>query len=93
MSADTIPPPSPEAKALRAIGAELDVLGEAVTSLDTSVGALAEMSAEDHKVVVSKLDTIIALLTDPSDGLVARVGVLEAWRGEHVREAHGNGLQ
>lgn len=83
---DTTPPPSPEARALRAVGEELDVLGDAVTSLDAIVRTQVDMSATDHRTVVAKLDTIIAILTDPGEGLVARVRVLEVWRGDHARE-------
>ncbi len=83
---DTLPPPNPEARALRAIGRELDVMSEALTSLDSGVRALADMGAEDHSTVNAKLDRIIEILTDPGEGLVARLAVLEAWRGEHARE-------
>jgi hypothetical protein len=84
----TTPPASPEARALRAIGRELDTLGEAVGELSAGVQALAEMGEEDARNAArreGKLDQIIAILTNPESGLVARVGVLESWRGEHER--------
>ncbi len=82
----TIPPPSAEAKALRAIGAELDVMSEGLTSIDASMRTLADMSADDAKEINSKLDRIINLLIEPGAGLLPRVAALEVWRGEHVRE-------
>lgn len=89
MADTTDPPPSPEAKALRAIGRELDTLGDAYSELAAGVRALADMGEEDARNAArreSKLDQIIAILTNPETGLVARVGRLEQWRGEHARE-------
>lgn len=73
---------------MRAIGRELDTLGDAVSELSAGVQALAEMGEEDARNAArreSKLDQIIAILTNPESGIVARVGVLESWRGEHER--------
>jgi hypothetical protein len=81
----TIPPPSAEAKALRSIGAELDVMSEAITSLDSSIVALSEMGAQDMRTLNAKLDRIIGLLTEPATGLLPRVEALETWRGELAR--------
>ncbi len=85
----TDPPPSHEARALRAVGRELDTLGDAFGELSAGVQALAEMGETDARAlarVEGKLDTLIALLTGPESGLIARVGSLESWRGEHARE-------
>lgn len=86
---DTDPPPDPQAKALRAVGRELDTLGDAFGELAAGVQALAEMGETDARALgrlEGKIDTLIALLTGPESGLVARVSVLESWRGEHAGE-------
>ncbi len=83
------PPPDPQARAMRAVGRELDQLGDAFGELSAGVQALAEMGETDARTLARvevKLDTLIALLAGPERGLVARVGVLESWRGDHERE-------
>ena len=85
----TDPPPAPDARAMRAIGRELDTLGELVGELSAGVSALVEMGETDARTlarVEGKIDSLIELLTGPESGLVARVGSLEMWRGEHARE-------
>lgn len=74
---------------MRAIGHELDTVGDALSELSAGVQALTDMGEEDARDAArreGKLDTIIAILTNPESGLVARVGVLEVWRGQHERE-------
>lgn len=86
---ETDPPPSPEARAIRAIGRELDTLGDFVGELSAGVQALTEMGETDARTlarVESKIDQILAVLTHPESGLVRRIGELEAWRGEHAYE-------
>ncbi len=84
----TTPPASPEAKALRAIDRELDVMGEALTSLAAHTETLAEMGTNDHQEqkqtlgrIEGKLDDALAFLRD----FAGRIGELESWRGEHER--------
>lgn len=89
--ATTEPPPGHEAtgRALRAVGVELDVLGEEMTRLAAGVETLAEMGDRDHADqksalarIESKLDVAIGYLRDQAD----RIRDLEGWRGEHTRE-------
>ncbi len=84
----TTPPASPEVKAWRAIDRELDVVGEALTSLAAHTETLAEMGTNDHAEqkqalgrIESKLDDALAYLRD----FAGRIGELEQWRGDHER--------
>ncbi len=84
----TDPPPSPEARALGAIGHELDVIGDTLSTLTACVSGLQELGESDAATLRSidrKLDQILAILTEPDLGVVPRLDRLEYWRGEHVR--------
>jgi hypothetical protein len=77
----TDPPPSPTAKALRAIGANLDTLGDLIVENSGRLAALQEMGEADSHVlrrVEGKVDRLLLLLEQ-------RVGDLETWRGAHER--------
>lgn len=85
----TDPPPSLEARALGAIGHELDVVGDALSSLAAGVSGLQQLGEEDAvslRGVHRKLDKILDVLTNPATGLVARLEQIEMWRGDHERE-------
>ncbi len=91
----TDPPPSPEARALGAIGYELDVIGDTLSTLSAGVSGLQQLGEEDavtlrqlargQSDMNAKLDRILALLIDPAEGLLPRLERLETWRGEHAR--------
>jgi hypothetical protein len=83
----TDPPPSVshEARALRAIGAELDVVGDALGTLAAGVSGLQQLGEEDAvtlRGISRKLDKVLELLTDSLE----RTSRLEIWRGDHMRE-------
>lgn len=83
-------PPTDETtgRALRAVGVELDVMGEEMTRLAAGVETLAEMGDRDHADqksaltrIEGKLDVALSYLRD----FGGRIAELEAWRGEHER--------
>ena len=85
-SAPTDPPaPSAEARALRAIGTELDVLGELATATAAGVQALqdaGETDAATLRRIERDTGEILALL---KSSVLPRLDALEQWRGEHER--------
>jgi hypothetical protein len=85
----TVPPPSPEARALRTVGRELDALGDVALATLSKVETLQEMGETDAATLRSiddKIGQLITALTDPERGLLPRVERLEAWRGDHSRQ-------
>lgn len=81
----TDPPPSPVARALRAIGRNLDALGRGLGLLRAQTQTLTEMGDADSKTlsrIEGKLDACLARFGEVAD----RVDTLERWRGEHARE-------
>ena len=81
----TNPPPSPEARALRAIDQNLDALGQIASELASKVGTLTELGENDSAVlrgVARDVAEILTILKNDS----ARLGELEAWRGDHMRD-------
>jgi hypothetical protein len=85
----TDPPPAPDSKALRAIGRELDTIGDALGEMAAHVGALTDMGEEDARTltrVEEKIDKLITLLTGPEAGLLRRTSELESWRREHEQD-------
>lgn len=81
----TDPPADPQARALRAIGYELDVVGDSLSTLAAGVSGLQELGEEDAvtlRQINRKLDTIVRLLTESLE----RTEQLETWRGEHMRD-------
>lgn len=81
---DTVPPPSPEAKALGAISNELDTLGDLVAETTAKLQTLTEFSQEDRKDfarVLAALGRIEAAVGGQSD----RIAELESWRADHER--------
>ncbi len=84
MTTDTTPPPSPEAKALRAIGSNLDALGELATDHAAQLGTLREMGDDDARALARieiKIDQVLGVLRSLAD----RTAELEGWRGDHER--------
>jgi len=92
----TTPPPSPEARALRTLGRELDTLGDVAIATLVKAEALEEMGEADARTlaqvkgaverVETKLDYLIELLTNPERGVLPRLERIELWRGYHERE-------
>ncbi len=89
----TDPPPSPEARALGAIGHELDVIGDVLGTISATAAELQRMGEEDAREardrddrINRKLDQILEALTDSDRGVIARLDRLEQWRGEHSRD-------
>ena len=85
----TDPPPSPVARALRAIGRNLDALGRGVGILRAQTEALTELGNADHAEhkqtlgrIESKLDACLSRFGELAD----RIDVIEGWRGSHERE-------
>lgn len=81
----TNPPPSPEAKALRAIDQNLDVLGVVVGQLAAASAELAQLGVDDAQTlrrIESKIDQVLKAIGP----VVDRVSDLEGWRGVHERK-------
>ncbi len=82
---NTVPPPSPVARALRAIGRNLDALGRGLGLIRAQTQALAEMGNDDSerlRRIESKLDACLSRFGELAD----RTDTLERWRGQHERE-------
>ena len=76
----TIPPASPAARALRAVGRNLDALGDLAVEHSAKLDGLTEMGEEDSKILrrlESKIDRLLLLFEQ-------RISAIEEWQGEHA---------
>lgn len=85
----TDPPPSPVARALRAIGRNLDALGRGLGLIRAQTAALSEMGNADHaeqKATLGRIEGKLDAALSRFGELADRVDTLERWRGEHARD-------
>lgn len=78
----TDPPPSPTARALRAVSRNLDALGDLAVEHSAKLDGVTEMGAADSKILRAldaKVDRLLLLFEQ-------RITAVEQWQGDHAAE-------